>query len=112
MTTPQEIALLDSRKSVSFAKSLKVPVLGIIENMSGFLYPHCAKEIDLFKSGGGEKAAAELGVSFLGRIPIEPAIVDSTDQGRPFIQAWAKTNPARIMDEIVGKVIQRVENRE
>lgn len=111
VTTPQEIALLDSRKSVNFAKSLKVPVLGIIENMSGFLCPHCGKEIDLFKSGGGEKAAAELGVSFLGRIPIEPAIVDSTDQGRPFIQAWAKTDPARIMDEIVGKVIQKVENR-
>ena len=111
VTTPQEIALLDSRKSVNFAKALKVPIIGIIENMSGFHCPHCGKEIDLFKSGGGEKAAAELGVGFLGRVPIEPAIVDSTDQGKPFIQAWAKTHPARIMDEIATKVIGRVEHQ-
>jgi len=110
VTTPQKIALLDSRKSVSFAKTLKVPVIGIIENMSGLICPHCGKKIDLFKSGGGEKAATELKVNFLGRIPIEPAIVDSTDQGRPFIKAWGKTHSARIMDEIVGKVIGKIEH--
>ncbi|GAG06274.1 unnamed protein product, partial [marine sediment metagenome] len=74
--------------------------------------PHCGKEIDLFKTGGGEKAAAQLKVAFLGRIPIEPAIVDSTDQGRPFIQAYGKTSTARLMDEIVGKIMARVENQE
>jgi len=111
VTTPQEIALLDSRKSVNFAKSLKLPVIGIIENMSGLICPHCGKEIDLFKTGGGEKAAAELKVAFLGRIPIEPAIVDSTDEGRPFIRAYGKTPTARLMDEIVGKIMQRVENQ-
>jgi len=112
VTTPQEIALLDSRKSVNFAKSLKISVIGIIENMSGLICPHCGKEIDLFKTGGGEKAAAELKVAFLGRIPIEPAIVDSTDQGKPFIRAYGKTPTARLMDEIVGKIIQRVQNQE
>ncbi|MBA7704825.1 Iron-sulfur cluster carrier protein [subsurface metagenome] len=111
VTTPQEIALLDSRKSINFAKSLKIPVIGIIENMSGLICPHCGKEIDLFKTGGGEKAAAELEVAFLGRIPIEPAIVDSTDRGRPFIRAYGKTPTARLMDEIVGKIMQRVENQ-
>jgi len=111
VTTPQEIALLDSRKSVNFAKSLKLPVIGIIENMSGLICPHCGKEIDLFKTGGGEKAAADLKVAFLGRIPIEPAIVDSTDEGRPFIRAYGKTPTARLMDEIVGKIMQRVENQ-
>jgi len=111
VTTPQEIALLDSRKSVNFVKSLKVSMIGIIENMSGLVCPHCGKEIDLFKTGGGEKAAAQLKVAFLGRIPIEPAIVDSTDQGRPFIQAYGKTSTARLMDEIVGKIIARVENQ-
>lgn len=110
VTTPQEIALLDSRKSVNFAKSLKLPVIGIIENMSGLICPHCGKEINLFKTGGGEKAAAELEVAFLGRIPIEPAIVDSTDEGRPFIRAYGKTSTARLMDEIVDKIMQRVEN--
>ena len=111
VTTPQEIALLDSRKSVNFAKSLKISVIGIIENMSGLICPHCGKEIDLFKTGGGEKAAAELKVAFLGRIPIEPAIVDSSDEGRPFIRSYGKTPTARLMDEIVGKIIQRVENQ-
>ena len=111
VTTPQEIALLDSRKSVNFAKTLKVSVIGIIENMSGLICPHCGKEIDLFKTGGGEKAAAELEVAFLGRIPIEPTIVDSTDQGRPFIRAYGKTPTARLMDGIVGKIMQRVENQ-
>lgn len=112
VTTPQEIALLDSRKSVNFVKSLKVSVIGIIENMSGLVCPHCGKEIDLFKTGGGERAAADLKVAFLGRIPIEPAIVDSTDQGRPFIRAYGKTSTARLMDEIVGKIMARVENQE
>lgn len=110
VTTPQKIALLDSRKSVNFAKNLKVPVIGIIENMSGLICPHCGKKIDLFKSGGGEKAATELGVNFLGRIPIDPAIVDSTDQGKPFIQVWGKTHSARIINEIVGKVMGKIEH--
>ena len=109
VTTPQEIALLDSRKSVNFAKLLKIPVIGIIENMSGLVCPHCEKRIDLFKAGGGEKAATDLEVEFLGKIPIEPAIVDSTDQGRPYIRDWAKSSTARIMEEIVGKIRQRVE---
>ncbi len=112
VTTPQEIALLDSRKSVNFVKSLKVSMIGIIENMSGLVCPHCGKEIDLFKTGGGERAAADLKVAFLGRIPIEPAIVDSTDQGRPFIRAYGKTSTARLMDGIVGKIMARVENQE
>ncbi len=111
VTTPQEIALLDSRKSVNFAKSLNVPVIGIIENMSGLICPHCGGKIELFKMGGGEKAAQELEVPFLGRIPIEPAIVDSTDQGRPFIRAYGKTPTAKLMDEIVGEIIKRVENK-
>ncbi len=112
VTTPQEIALLDSRKSVNFVKSLKVSMIGIIENMSGLVCPHCGEEIDLFKTGGGERAAADLKVAFLGRIPIEPAIVDSTDQGRPFIRAYGKTSTARLMDEIIGKIMARVENQE
>ena len=111
VTTPQEVALLDSRKSVNFAKSLNVPIIGIIENMSGLICPHCKEKIDLFKSGGGEKAARELEIPFLGRIPIEPEIVNSTDQGKPFIQVHGKTDTAKIMDEITGMIIQRVESK-
>ncbi|RLE07117.1 ATP-binding protein [Candidatus Aerophobetes bacterium] len=110
VTTPQEVALLDSRKSVGFAKALKIPVIGIIENMSGLICPHCGGKIELFKTGGGEKAAKDLGVPFLGRIPIEPDIVNSTDEGRPFIQVYAKTRTAEIMDEIVAKIMEEAED--
>jgi len=110
VTTPQEIALLDSRKSVNFAKSLKVPVIGIVENMSGLICPYCGRKIDLFKTGGGERASKDLKVPFLGRVPIDQAIVDSTDEGKPFIQTYKDTHTAKIMDEIVGKVAERLEN--
>ena len=104
VTTPQDVAILDSRKSVLFAKELKVPFIGIIENMSGFICPHCKKEIDLFGTGGGEESAQDLNVPFLGRIPIEPEIVKLGDLGKPFIHFKKETQTAKIMDEIIGKI--------
>ena len=85
VTTPQDVALLDSRKSVTFCRQINIPLIGIVENMSGLVCPHCEKQIDLFKVGGGEKAAQEMKVPFLGRIPLEPGIVLSTDNGVPFV---------------------------
>jgi Mrp family chromosome partitioning ATPase len=85
VTTPQEVALLDSRKAVTFSRMLKIPVLGIVENMSGLVCPHCSREIDLFKVGGGERAARELGVPFLGRIPIDADMVEMCDSGKPIV---------------------------
>jgi Mrp family chromosome partitioning ATPase len=85
VTTPQDVALLDSRKSVEFARALRLTMLGIIENMSTFSCPHCGHAIDLFKAGGGERAAHELGVPFLGAIPIDPVVVKDTDSGKPFM---------------------------
>jgi len=85
VTTPQDVALLDSRKSVEFSRVLELKPLGIIENMSGFACPHCGEAIDLFKVGGGEKAAHDLNVPFLGAIPIAPKIVEGTDDGKPFV---------------------------
>ncbi len=85
VTTPQEVSLLDVRKSISFAKAVNLPVLGVVENMSGFVCPHCGKETDVFKVGGGEKAAKELGLPFLGRIPLDPRIVVGGDAGKPFV---------------------------
>jgi ATP-binding protein involved in chromosome partitioning len=85
VTTPQDVALLDSRKAVNFARTLNMPVLGIIENMSGLKCPHCGKEIDLFKTGGGQKAAKDLGVPFLGRLPIDPEVVGAGDSGTPVV---------------------------
>jgi ATP-binding protein involved in chromosome partitioning len=85
VTTPQDVALLDSRKAVSFSRLLNVPVVGIIENMSGMSCPKCGEKIDLFKVGGGAKAARELGVPYLGHIPIDPRMVIRCDAGTPFV---------------------------
>ncbi|MFX0195040.1 MAG: P-loop NTPase [Candidatus Hodarchaeota archaeon] len=104
VTTPQDVALLDSRKAVNFAKELHIPVIGIVENMSGLACPHCGKKIDLFKVGGGEKAAKELGVPFLGRIPIDPAIVLSGDAGKPFLLEDPNSEAAKAFNQIVENI--------
>jgi ATP-binding protein involved in chromosome partitioning len=85
VTTPQDLSLTDVRKSIDFCRQVKVPVIGVIENMSGLVCPHCQGVIDVFKRGGGETMARETGVPFLGRIPIDPLIVDASDKGTPFV---------------------------
>lgn len=87
VTTPQDVSILDARKTVTFARQLNIPVIGIIENMSGYICPHCHRETAIFKKGGGEKAARDLGVPFLGRIPFEPDLVELADRGVPFISS-------------------------
>jgi len=82
VTTGQEVALLDSMKAVNFLKRLGVTVLGILENMTEFPCPHCGKNVDLFKAGGGERAAATLGVPFLGRVPFDADLLKAGDEGR------------------------------
>jgi Mrp family chromosome partitioning ATPase len=104
VTTPQDVALLDSRKAINFSKELNVPVIGIIENMSGFICPHCGKEIDLFKKGGGEKASKDMNVPFLGSIPIDTKIVESSDSGAPFILDNGNSKAKKAFENIVSKV--------
>lgn len=86
VVTPQDVALLDARKAINFATQLKLPVLGIVENMSGFVCPHCGKTINIFKKGGGENAAKETSVSFLGRIPLVTEVVEKADEGIPAVE--------------------------
>jgi len=86
VTTPQDVALLDSRRAVNFARQLNMNLLGIVENMSGFTCPHCGREINLFKVGGGEQAAKEMDVPFLGRIPIHEKVVMAGDTGASFME--------------------------
>lgn len=107
VTTPQDVAVLDARKTVLFAQQLNIPILGIIENMSGLACPHCNKEIDLFKTGGGEKAARELKVPFLGRIPIEPEIVFSGDDGKPHVSYGKETMASAAIKDIISKVTKK-----
>jgi len=85
VTTPQDVAVMDSSRAVEFIRKLDLPVLGIVENMSGFVCPHCGEEVDIFGKGGGEREAKELGVPFLGRIPLDPEMRKAGDEGRPFI---------------------------
>ena len=89
VSTPQRVAVTDVRKALSFCKTLRLPVLGVIENMSGFVCPHCGETTNVFLSGGAETMASEMGVPFLGRIPMDPAVVEAGERGVPHVQAFA-----------------------
>jgi ATP-binding protein involved in chromosome partitioning len=108
VTTPQDVALLDSRKSVVFAHNLNMNLLGIMENMSGFICPHCGDRIDLFKTGGGKRSAEELGVPFLGAIPIDPNVVIGGDSGVPITLHDPKSAPAEAFRALAGRVAKVV----
>ncbi|MEA1927603.1 MAG: Mrp/NBP35 family ATP-binding protein [Candidatus Auribacterota bacterium] len=111
VTTPQEVALLDGRKCVDFTRQIKVPVLGVIENMSDFPCPHCGKEIKIFGKGGGEAAARELNVPFLGRISLDPRFVLSGDSGKPFIDEYPDSDIARALNEIIATISDATGNQ-
>lgn len=104
VTTPQDIAILDSRKAVLFSKELNIPVIGIIENMSGFICPHCGKEIDIFKKDGGLKASDELKVPFLGKVPFDLEFVASGDKGTPFVASDNSSKSLQAFTQIVKKI--------
>jgi ATP-binding protein involved in chromosome partitioning len=93
VTTPQQLSITDVRKSVAFCRELHCPVLGIIENMSGLVCPHCGQPIEVFAGGGGAALAREAGVPFLGAIPIDPTVARSGDTGEPFLTT-AEGSPA------------------
>jgi len=112
VTTPQDVAINDVRRCVSFCNSLTLPVIGIVENMSGFVCPKCGERTDLFKSGGGMLLAAETRVPFLGQIPIDPDIVTSGDAGTPFIGNPADSPAAQAFAGIVEKILANDKNRE
>ncbi len=85
VTTPQDLAILDARKMISFSRDSNVPIVGVIENMSTMSCPHCEKEIDVFKKGGGQKLAEELVLPYLGSIPLDGDIVANSDSGQPVV---------------------------
>ncbi len=105
VTTPQEVALKDVRKSIRFCKHLGMPVFGIIENMSGFVCTDCGKVYDLFKRGGGKKLALETGYRFLGDIPLDPRLMTSSDEGRPFVLEHPQSDTARAFDAILDRIM-------
>jgi ATP-binding protein involved in chromosome partitioning len=107
VTTPQEVALADVRKSIDFCRKLKLPVLGVVENMSGFVCPHCGKVTDIFKRGGGEQMAQQMAVPFLGQIPLDPQVAQSGDEGKPFIYHYSRTSTTEKFKEILQKITDR-----
>lgn len=111
VTTPQDVALTDVRKAITFCRQVKLPILGVVENMSGFVCPHCSKTIDIFKSGGGERMASEVGVPFLGRIPIDPKIVETGDSGHPYLQGYSDTETARAFDVVIQPLLDLPDKR-
>jgi len=109
VTTPQDVATLDARKSVKFIQKLEIPVLGIIENMSGMVCPHCGEEIDLFGKGGGQKIAEELNVPFLGSIPLDIDMRKAGDEGRPFIIRRGNNTTWASVDNVMEALIKVIE---
>lgn len=107
VTTPQEVSLMDSRKAVNFARKLNLYILGIIENMSGLSCPHCGEKISLFKEGGGYDVALELGIPFLGKIPLNPEIVTLGDEGKSFLNSHPDSTAAQAFQKIVDRIINQ-----
>ncbi len=104
VTTPQQVSVSDVRKSINFCHQLKLPVLGVVENMSGFVCPHCGNETDIFRSGGGEYMARDMGVPFLGRVPLDPAVTQSCDDGQPFVHHYAESATAKAFKKIIENI--------
>jgi ATP-binding protein involved in chromosome partitioning len=104
VTTPQKVAAVDVRKSISFCRQVGVPVLGVVENMSGFVCPRCGEVTPVFRSGGGRRIAEDMRVPFLGSIPMDPKIAEACDEGRAHITGYADSPTAVIMRDIVARL--------
>jgi Mrp family chromosome partitioning ATPase len=105
VTTPQEVSLADVRKSINFCRQVKIKMLGLVENMSGFICPHCQEKVSIFGSGGGVKIAKQMGVPLLGQIPVDPDMVKSGDMGRlGDLIAQEDKEVNRAYREILGKI--------
>ena len=106
VTTPQNVSVSDVRRSITFCRSVKLDVLGVIENMSGLVCPHCSGRIELFKTGGGETMAAQMGVPFLGRLPIDPSVVAACDEGKPFVAVVQEGKTADDLRAIIEGIMR------
>lgn len=108
VTTPQEVALADVRKSISFCRTVKIETLGIVENMGPFKCPHCNEVIELFKRGGGEATAKKEGLKFLGSIPFDMAVVASGDDGIPMMMQKEPSNFSKAFETIVENITKQL----
>jgi Mrp family chromosome partitioning ATPase len=109
VTTPQDVALSDVEKSLSFCRELKLPVVGLIENMSGFICPHCSERSDIFKSGGAEKLAQKTGVKLLAQIPFEPLVVMGGDAGQPHFLSHPESANSQALQQVAAAIVDETE---
>lgn len=108
VTTPQEIALADVRKSINFCKHVNIKILGLVENMSGFICPHCDEPVDIFGTGGGRKTALDFNLPFLGNIPMDPKVVAGGDAGKPYLSSGAGSIATKAFDQVIANVIKEL----
>jgi len=106
VTTPQQIAVIDVKKCITFCRQLNLAVLGVIENMSGLVCPHCHRKIDIFKTGGGKQMAKEFNVPFLGSIPIDSDMVSACDLGQPFLDSNSQSSAAQALISAFRPLLQ------
>ena len=104
VTIPSEVSQVVVKKAVNFARKLGIPVVGVIENMSGFVCPKCGTYVPIFREGGGERMARQMGVPFLGRVPLDPRVCEASDTGEPFIVKHKDTPAAKAFLEIAEKI--------
>jgi Mrp family chromosome partitioning ATPase len=109
VSTPQEVAIMDARKTIAIAQTMKRNVLGIIENMSGFNCPHCDEYIDLYPPGGANKASIDFHIAFLGRVPFEIEVGQQGDIGLPFVLKYPESESAKAFKSIVNKIRETLE---
>ncbi|SEA77043.1 Chromosome partitioning ATPase, Mrp family, contains Fe-S cluster [Desulfuromusa kysingii] len=105
VTTPQDVALTDVEKSISFCRELKLPVVGLVENMSGFICPHCGERSDIFKSGGAKVLAEKTSISLLAQVPFEPLVVIGGDAGKPHILEYPESATSVTLQQVASAVI-------
>ncbi|MEM3699405.1 MAG: Mrp/NBP35 family ATP-binding protein [Candidatus Bathyarchaeia archaeon] len=112
VTIPSEVSQIVVKKAATFARRLGMPIIGVIENMSGFICPNCGAKVDIFQSGGGKKIAEEMGIQSLGSIPIDQKISEASDKGTPFIIKYPDSPASKAFMEIVKKVKEFLKSRD
>jgi len=108
VTTPSDVSLEDARKAIHMFNQVKVPVLGLVENMSWLKCPHCNEHIDVFSTGGGSRTAKEMGVNFLGELPLDPVVRIGGDTGRPVAMRGESDERAAAFFALAKRTVDRV----
>jgi ATP-binding protein involved in chromosome partitioning len=108
VTTPQSVSVSDVRKAVGMFRQLNIPILGVVENMSHFVCPHCSEGTDIFGTGGGENMAKDMNIPFLGKVPIDTRVRVGGDEGAPIVSAVPEAPAAKALDEVASKVAAQI----